>query len=156
MPAEKSFADIDLTRLEQEWVDHVAKVREYTERSAEAKRKLAEAKAFFEFTEATLLRDIRATPDKFKLEGKATEGAIKNCVLYQKRYKDAERLYLSAKYDDDLLDGALRTLDHRKRALENLVSLWSQGYFATPREKRKEMPLKRNVPLSKDEPDIPF
>ena len=148
----KEFADIDLNNLEREWVEHVSKVREFTERSAETKRKEAEAKATMELAEATLLRDIRSNPDKFGLAPKPTEGAIKNCVLYQKRYKDAERAYIQAKYDNDLVDAAVKTLDHRKRALENLVSLWSQGYFATPREKKAN-----GVPRSKvTEPKGPW
>jgi hypothetical protein len=135
MPAAE-LADIDLNNLEKEWVDHVNKVRTFTDKSAETKKKEAEAKAAMELAEATLLRDIRNAPDKFGLAPKPTEGAIKNCVLYQKRYKDAERAYIQAKYENDLIDGVVKTLDHRKRALENLVTLWQNGYFAAPREKK--------------------
>ena len=61
-----------------------------------------------------------------------TEGSISATILTNPEYEAANRLYIDAKYEYDIAIGVVRAFDHRKAALENLVRLHSQSYFAGP------------------------
>lgn len=44
--------------------------------------------------------------------------------------------FKEARYNEDLLEGAVKSMQQRKNALENLVNLNNTNYFASPKEPR--------------------
>lgn len=130
--------EIDPLRLDEEWVGQPKLYLHYAKELADARRDLDLAKNELELTRAELDADIRADPSQYEFDGKPTEKAIEACILCQKRYKKANEEVISAKHAVDVFAAMVTALDHRKRALENLVDLHGQGYFAEPRAKREQ------------------
>lgn len=128
----ESVIDIDLDHLEQEWLEHSAKVYKAQIRLAKAQKKHAEADANLDLVKAKADLKVRKLPRKYGLKN-VTEGAIKNTVASLQEVQDAIQLVIDAKYMVDNLKALTNALEHRKKALENEVTLWSQGYFSTPR-----------------------
>lgn len=125
--------DVDLNRLDEQWVGQVRLRRHYGRLLADARRDLADAKAELKLVEAELKLAIRTKPDEFDLD-KVTESAIEATVVVQPRYKAAQRRVIECQHEVDVLDeSAVAAIDHRKKALEDLVQLYLSGYFAAPR-----------------------
>ena len=58
---------------------------------------------------------------------------IGKAIILAEEYQYAQKLVFIAKHRVDVLSGAVTALDHRKKALENLVDLHGRNYFSTPR-----------------------
>lgn len=132
--SEMSFIEVDPNRLDEEWVDQPRLFLKYAERKADAERDFAEVKSDLEVVEAELDIAVRATPDTFGIK-KVTESAVKSTILLQTDYQTALSKLHKAKHKVDVLDAVVKALQHRKSALESLVTLHGQSYFATPRTK---------------------
>jgi len=128
------FLEMDLNCLDEMWLEQPRLYHRYAKKLATAKQKLEEDKAELELCKAELDRDIRSNPANFNLE-KITENVVSNTIITQERYRSLQAQLLDTKHEVDVLQAAVTTLDHRKRALENLVSLHGQDYFSTPRPK---------------------
>ena len=106
----------------------------YARKLANAKQTLEECKARLELVNAELDREIRLNPLGFGLE-KITETVVANTIIVQQGYKEAQEEYIAGKHRVDEVQAVVTTLDHRKRALESLVTLHGQDYYSTPRFK---------------------
>ena len=136
MQNEFKYFELDKYRLDEEWVSQVALYHGHATKLAEAREEFERAKAARDVVYAELDRDIRANPGAFGLgedDRRVTESAIRNAALLQKRYTRAENRVINAKHDVDIHAVAVETLDHRKKALENLVQLQLANYFAEPK-----------------------
>lgn len=131
--AEGLFADIDQHSLDAEWTKHCKRMGKFTKLLADAKNDFTVAKSRQEFVQAELSEAVRNSPDRFKVEGKLTEGRVEAIVLVQPKYQETVVEVNKAKHRQDVLQGVVNTLDHRKKALEDMVALWSQSYFAAPK-----------------------
>ncbi len=152
---ELEFFEIDKDRLDEEWVNHVKTFHKLAIVSADAREELERAKANEEMVKdelkavvAELDLDIRSNPSKYGLE-KVTEGAIEKVVILQSKHAKAQKkVYkarqqcIKAQHDSNVADAAVKTMDHKKKALEDLVTLQGRDYFSSPRlsgEAGKEM-----------------
>lgn len=146
--AKSKFFEIDKLRLDSEWVEQPKLFHKYSTRLADAKEELERAKAHKDVVEAELGRDIRSDPAKYDLP-KVTEGAVEACILLQPSYQAALDQVIKSRHNVDLLQAAVDTLDHKKKALESLVYLHGQDYFSAPvaphaeKEKMEEMQKKQ-------------
>lgn len=131
---EPEFYAIDATQLDREWMEQPELYHRYARRLALCRRRHEEAKGNLEVVTAECAKCIRTHPLRFKLE-KSSETAIDKIIPLQPEYQKALKALQQAKYDLDIADVAVKTLDHRKKALENLVDLHGQDYFSTPRAK---------------------
>ncbi len=122
----------DPNRLDEEWVGQPRLRFRYGQELAEARRTLAQAKAELDVVEAELSLRVRAKPDEYDLE-KVTEAVVSATVEVQPKRKRARQAVVDAQHEVDVLDAAVSAIDHRKKALEDLVQLHLAGYFATPR-----------------------
>jgi len=122
---------IDKHNLDEEWLAQPEMFFWYAEKLADARADVERAKANLQVTAADLDSQIRERPEDFGIV-KTTEAALKAAVLCQDDYREAQRVLIEAEHTSDLFDAAVKALDQRKRALENLVSLHGQSYFATP------------------------
>lgn len=123
---------IDLTRLEEEWVNQPEMVERVSDKYVIAKKDCAIAEDNQELVEAQLKMKVMRDPQKFGLD-KPTVDAIKATVQVQPQYREARLAVIEATYRVDKYKADLNTLEHRKKGLEKLVDLWTQSYFSTPR-----------------------
>jgi hypothetical protein len=128
---EFDFFAIDEHRLDKEWVNQPTLFFTWARKLADARQQLEEAKASLDVVYAELDNAIRERPGKYGLE-KITESAIKQLIPSQAPYAEALAAVNTTKHRVDVLQAAVTALEHRKRALENLVDLHGQNYFAEP------------------------
>lgn len=123
---------IDESALDIEWLQQSELTMKYCRIEAEARQKLDSAKLNLDIVKADLDKKIRNNPDKFDMP-KVTESAISNVINAHDDYKDAEKLVNQANYDLNMAQSAVRSIYVKKDALENLVRLYGQQYFAGPK-----------------------
>ncbi len=126
---------IDHTALDVEWIEQPELMRKYAGHAASMKKETDEAKERFDVGKARIEMQIRANPEEYGLE-KITESAISSTVLLQEEYQELSRQYTEARYEYDVAVAAVRAIDQRKTALENLVKLLTASYFAGPQSPR--------------------
>jgi hypothetical protein len=125
------FFDLDPHRLDEEWVHQPKLYFEWATKLADAKKDLELTRATLDQVVARLDRLIRQEPLAFDLP-KVTEGVVEKTILLQDAYQAAHREVLRAKDRVNKVEAVVAALDHRKKALENLVYLHGQSYFSTP------------------------
>jgi len=118
--------NLDLECLNQpelfcKWADRATLAEEYYE-AAKFKTKVVEA---------CLQNDARANPEKFGLT-KVTDTAIKATALIHDSHQEAYKAEIEAQRILGLLKNAVRTMDMKKRMIEELGRLHGQKYFAGP------------------------
>lgn len=136
---------IDESALDVEWLDQPRRMVEYTRLAAEARRGLDFAQENVEFVKATLDRAIRADPARYGVVAGSrgvTEDSIKAGIQVHEEYQIAAREAIDRRYEHEVAVGAVRAFDQRKTALENLVRLHGQSYFAGPAVPR-DLPAER-------------
>ncbi len=131
---EFDFFDIDINKLDEEWINQPKIFFRYAALLASARRRESEARAEREIVKAELDLKVRKNLKKYKIDDvKLTESVILGVVTKLPEYKKAQRTRLIKKHKADILQAAVNALNHRKSALERLVSLHGQNYFATPK-----------------------
>lgn len=140
---------IDETALDVEWLQQANLMYKYARYHAETKKAMDEAKERLDFIRAKLEMDIRANPKNYGLS-KVTESAIASTILLQPEYHEASKKYVEARYENDMAVAAVRAIDQKKTALENLVKLLSVSYFASPSAPR-DLSLKWNEHIKRRE-----
>lgn len=123
--------EINPDALDVAWLEQPRLMLQYSKLSAKMRRELDMAKQELDIAKAEADRKIRESPEDYGL-AKVTEASVSNAILNEDGYKDAYETYLSAKYESDMASGAVNAFEHRKSALENLVRLYGQQYFAGP------------------------
>lgn len=141
---------IDESSLDVEWLNQPRLMMQYGRHASETKLEADKAKERVEVVRAELDRDIRSDPEKYDLS-KITETVVQNTITLQDEYQEAYNTYLEAKYEFDMALNAVRAIDQKKAALENLVRLHGQQYFAgpsVPRDLSKEWEEKERQNVS--------
>jgi hypothetical protein len=137
---------INLDKLEENAAEQVTMIRAATRQLAGLRRKHAEAKNAQELIEAQLKRAIRSNPSVYGVkDGKITEGAVTETMIVSPKYQEAVKAVIAAKYDVDLCEGLIQSLEHRKRMIEKEVDLWQHSYFAKPNVSANSGPSGANV-----------
>lgn len=129
---DNDFVQIDENRLDYEWVRQPGLYHEWALKVAEAKERHAQAKVELDLVRAELDHEIRTHPSRYNLE-KVTETVVETTTIRQKEYQVALAVMNKAKYEMDVFQAAVEALDHKKKALENLVSLRLSDYFSEPK-----------------------
>lgn len=130
----ESFHEIEENDLAGEWQRQPQSFLQIMVKLAEANKDKATAKAGLEECYATLSNAIRANPEKFRIV-KITEATVEEVVLMNPQYKDLQKKFIDSSYLVDLLEAASKTMEHKKKALENLVYLTGQGIHSAPKAK---------------------
>jgi len=143
---------VDQYRLDSEWVRQSRIYNYYAERAADAKREADEAKSKLALIEAKLRLAIVSSPDEYGL-AKTTEKVVDAAIVVQPECIDAARDMRDARYNADCIASLLTALDHKKKALENLVSLQARDYFSEPKARGEARDVaesaKRDTPASR-------
>ena len=123
---------IDVESLDVEWADQPTLMFKYTKISAEARMELDEAKENLGVVKAEIDLQIREKPEKFGIV-KLTEAAVQSAIILDEDFGKANKECMKAAYELEMAQGAVRAVDQRKQALENLVRLHGLQYFAGPK-----------------------
>jgi hypothetical protein len=122
---------IDESALDVEWLRQPALMAQYCQHAAHAKAVMDRAKEKLDVVEAEMDRDIRDFPERYNLS-KLTETLVKSTVLLTQERQIAAQACIDTKYEYDMAQAAVRAMDQKKTALENLVKLHGMSYFAGP------------------------
>jgi len=140
---------IDPHALDDEWLLHPNLYMKYSEALAQAQKSRDKIKEKLDVTRAQVDRDIRKKPDDYGIS-KITETVVAGAILMEARFTEVQDLLTDANLEVNLLQAAVRSFDHRKKALENLVTLYMASYFAGPKEPRDLPSGKRMVDRARD------
>ena len=131
----KRDVKIDHLALDVEWLEQPELMRRYCSRSADLRAEMDQASNVVEEVKAKVNADVRSNPEKYGLN-KTTETAINNAVILDPEYQNAVVDHLESKRVYWLARGDVQSMEQRKTALENMVKLYGQSYFAGPKVPR--------------------
>lgn len=126
---------IDESSLDMEWLDQPSLMMKYARNAAEMRKLMDLAKENLDVVRAEIDRDVRENPERFGIT-KITDAVVAATVLRDKEYQKASKEFIDARYALDIANAAVRSMDARKDALENLVRLHGLQYFAGPQMPR--------------------
>lgn len=122
---------IQPNHLDREWRNQPTLMHDHCLRLADAKQQLNSAKSNLEVVEAEEDREVRMHPSRYGID-KLSETRIKNAVILSPSYREAAKEVIRLQHAVDVLQAAVSALDHKKRALENLVHLHAMSYYSEP------------------------
>jgi len=125
---------IDVDNLDKEWTAQPSLYSKYAKATADARREMDEAKTKLDVTKAEVAVLARREPEKFGLS-KITEASLSQIVECNLRVKGAMEEVMESRHHYEVLQAAVGAMDHKKKALESLVSLFLADYFSQPRAK---------------------
>ena len=133
---ETDYFDLDENRLDQEWLNQPRLYFQHATLLASARKELERAKAKENLVAAEVELDVRKRPEHYGID-KVTEGVVSSTVTVQARYQSAKQELLNAQHEVRVHEVDVATLDHRKKALENMVQLQMANYYSEPRAPRE-------------------
>ena len=122
---------INVDALDIEWVRQASTFMKYAMEQAGAHAKLDAAKERLDVKVAGLGLKIRSSPATYGLD-KITEASVQAVTLLDAGCAKVREEVAVAQYEHEVMVAAVRALDQKKSALENLVRLQGQNYFAGP------------------------
>jgi len=133
-------ADIKINEhdLETDWMTQASHFLYYAEEHANALHNRDMMKAKADYIYAVMYSEIKKDWEKH-FEIKPTEPAIKEFIAKSKKFKIAEKKYIDAAKDANIMLGVKTAFEHRKLALSNLTSLKISGFYAEPRNKQRDV-----------------
>ncbi len=121
---------IDEANLDLDWLEQPALMMKYSRIAAQAKYDEDITAEKLKVLEAELDKQIR---DDFVDQGvKVTEKVVQTAIITHEDYQDAVKKLTTARYETTMARAAVQAFEHKKAALENLVKLNGQQYFAAP------------------------
>lgn len=134
----KEDLHIDENALDIEWLEQPKLMMQYLDYLADAKEEVARLERELTILEAELDRGIRFKPEQFDIpdDAKITESLVKSTMITQERHQDLTEELMEARNEVQTYKGAVEAFQQRKTALEELVTLHGQRYFAGPKVPR--------------------
>ena len=139
---------IDESNLEQEWIEHASRYMYYAEAWSDAVKMKDLAKQKLDIIHAELDEYYRLNWDRYS-EYKVTEASLESKIIRHEKYKKALAIYNKHNHNVNLLSSVKTAFEHRKKALENLVSLLITGFHSEPRQRRGESHVKLHSSMKK-------
>ena len=128
---EQDILAVDKFALDVEWVRQPSLYGEFAKKATEARQTMDDAKARLEVVKAELILDILNHPENYDAP-KTTEKVLDAIVTGHPMVREAVQEFNTARHDYEIYQGLLASLDHKKKALENLVALQGRDYFSQP------------------------
>ena len=132
----KAITEIDHNALDVEWIEHPGIFMEVSMELVEEKKKLKKLQMRADMREADAAKEIKEDPEKFGLKAKPTIPDVKGAVDTHEDVLSSRKKIIEQEYEVAMLSACVGALDHKKRALESLVTLHGQQYFASSKEPR--------------------
>jgi len=146
---------IDETALDVEWLDQASLAIRYGRHYAFCRRKLVQAEEKVKVTRAELIAEANSDPEGCCNKKSPNAADIEAYYRIHKRHKEAKKEWAEAQFELDMAEIAKNEISFtRKVALENLVRLHGQQYFAGPKIprditwERKEKQKRENAGVS--------
>lgn len=118
--------------LETEWLNQPNLYYHYSKLQADARLEMDEAKEKLEQIKADLNLDVRSDPKKFGVE-KVTNESVAAAIIVEQEYVEALREVNITRHSYEVISGAVRAMEQRRSALENLVKIQLSQIHATPK-----------------------
>lgn len=143
--------EVDKDNLDYEWVRQASLYDKWNKAFVFASRESERLEERLDQIKSEVDDDIRRNPEKFSLD-KVTESAIKSKLSNNKKVIKAKTRYLDMLAVQRTIAGALKALEHKRKALERLVDLHICGYVQRdiPDESRRETVNKVRKEIRKD------
>ena len=126
--------DIDESALDVEWLNQAKLAMKYAKHYAVCFKKLQQAEEHIKLVRSQLVS--RVNDDPVGCLGEGTKPTAPNVEQYYRLHEDhidAKKDIIDAQYEVNISLAAKNEMGHsRKTALENLVKLHGQNYFAGP------------------------
>ena len=140
---------IDETALDVEWVEQARLSLKYGRHWAECKNELTLAEENIKLVRSELIKEANEDPEGCLGEGiKPTAPVVEAYYRNHKRHKAAKQEWVEAMFEANVAEIAYKEVSWtRKAALENLVKLHGQQYFAgpsVPRNLSEEVKLRQS------------
>lgn len=129
----KEDVTIDINNLDAELLRQASLFQYWGRQEAQALYEKDQVEEALSKCKARVELDIRKDPEKYGYINKLTEGAISCLLVGQQEVIDAIEVSLKSKYKAKILNVAVKSFEHKKKALEKLVELYINGYWATPK-----------------------
>jgi len=125
---------IDESALDVEWLGQSSLMVRYVKLCAKAHLDMDLEQEKLNLVKSDLDYKIRLNPADYGISSnvKITEAVIFGTILQQDEYQEANKQFLLRRYEYETIKGTVTAVEHRKTALENLVKLFGQQYFAGP------------------------
>lgn len=135
---------IDVTALDVEWTEQANLAMKYARLWADAKDEFDRAEENVKLVRSELILAINADPEKYLgKDVRLTDPKVEACYRVHPKHIKAKERWLAAMKELNIIEVAKNEICFtRKAALENLVTLHGQGYFAGPKVPRN---LKQEV-----------
>lgn len=127
-----NFLSVDELSLDKDWSIQARLAKKWHLKLAQARDKLDTAKDQLEYIKSKLTVDIREDPASFGLR-KATDKSIEAATVIHDRFQSAKEEVRQAKKEVGEIEAVTTAIEHKKKALEKMVDLWTMGYFSEPR-----------------------
>lgn len=125
---------IDDSALDLEWLEQASLAMKYGRHYAICRKRLTEAEEKIKITRAELIAEANADPVGCCNKDKPNAADIEAYYRNNKRHKEAKENWVTAQFELDMAEIAKNEISYtRKVALENLVRLHGQQYFAGPK-----------------------
>ena len=135
----KSDMEIDLSRLEENLKEQASLVMKYGEEWAEKTKERDRAKENLAVIDSEIDTETRKNWKEVAGDVKLTEKGVASYVLKDEKHVEAQNTLLDLNEEVNILSVAKSALDHRKKSLEGLVSLYISGYWADPKVAKSSM-----------------
>jgi len=133
---------INKYRLDEELVKQPQLFYKWAKAEVTASDKAARAKDRVEITKSEIEIRIRRNPEAYDLPSNPKEALVKAAVCTHPKVKRDNSRYLRALRTKRLLESAVKSMEHRKKSLEGLVTTNIQMHFSTPKgEQRRNLEL---------------
>lgn len=135
-----NYADdirIDETALDVEWLEQTEKAMFYCEHAAAMRRKVSLLEEEEKLTRSRLIKKANKNPLLCCGKSKPTATDIEAYYRTHRKHMLIKQKLIEAQYQLDIAEAVRSEISFsRKMALENLVILHGQQYFAGPKERR--------------------
>jgi len=128
--------EVDRRALDEQWEQQPALFLEYAERLAEVNAEVDQLKDGLEVLKAQLDGEVRAR--LAASVGKVTEAMVTAAITSDAKMVAALENLRKSQKDAAILKAEVQALDQRRSALENLVRLHGQEYYAVPTTKPED------------------
>jgi len=131
----KDIFEIDKNNLDKEWERQASLMYKLGELSADAYDEWSKAKSKLGYLKGSIELDYRTGRRKVEGMDKLTESSIKAAVECDANIMEWQDKVNDLKHQYDLYAHGVESLQHKKKALEQLESLLLNKYYAAPKSR---------------------
>lgn len=151
----KQDVQIDINALDIEWLKQTELEQAYIEQASHLRKEARLAEEEVKTVRSELISEANEDPQECCNKDKPNAGDIEAYYRTHKKYKQAKQEFIEAQEAAQVADD-MKNLIHftRVKALENLVQLNGQGYFAgpsTPRNINRELERREEQKKEREE-----